>query len=70
MLYTGNSWPTIIFEVAVSESLEHVKEKVNEWLAPNRCEDVIVIKIGDWSARRRNNQTRRPLRRLRVSISL
>ncbi|RIA98200.1 hypothetical protein C1645_731844 [Glomus cerebriforme] len=62
----GNPWPTIIFEVASSETLQHVVDKINDyWLAPNRCEDVIVIKIGNWSERRRNNQTRRPLRRLR-----
>ncbi|RIA91190.1 hypothetical protein C1645_875604 [Glomus cerebriforme] len=61
----GNPWPTIIFEVASSETLQHVMNKINNyWLAPNRCEDVIVIKIGSWRTRRRN-QARRPLRRLR-----
>ncbi|RIA91716.1 hypothetical protein C1645_108299 [Glomus cerebriforme] len=67
----GNPWPTIIFEVASSETLKHVTDKINNyWLAPNRCEDVIVIKIGNWKGKRRNNRTRRPLRRLRVSIIL
>ncbi|PKC63924.1 hypothetical protein RhiirA1_443098, partial [Rhizophagus irregularis] len=62
----GSPWPTIIFEVASSETLQHVTDKINDyWLAPNRCEDIIVIKIGSWRGRRRNNQTRRPLRRLR-----
>ncbi|RIA80882.1 hypothetical protein C1645_583752 [Glomus cerebriforme] len=62
----GNPWPTIIFEVASSETLAHVRRKINDyWLRPNRCEDVIVIKIGNWRTRRRNGTTRRPLRRLR-----
>ncbi|CAJ0838745.1 306_t:CDS:2 [Entrophospora sp. SA101] len=62
----GNPWPTIILEIASSETLQHVKDKIIDyWLVPNRCEDVIVIKIGTWSGRRHNNQTRRPLRRLR-----
>ncbi|GES82150.1 hypothetical protein GLOIN_2v1469914 [Rhizophagus clarus] len=61
----GNPWPTIIFEVASSETLQHVMNKINNyWLAPNRCEDVIVIKIGAWRTRHRN-QARRPLRSLR-----
>ncbi|RIA89751.1 hypothetical protein C1645_185010 [Glomus cerebriforme] len=65
------SWPTIIFEVASSESLIHLRNKINNyWLVPNRCEDVIVIKIGSWRTRRCNNQIRHPLRRLRVSIIL
>ncbi|PKK73273.1 hypothetical protein RhiirC2_346716 [Rhizophagus irregularis] len=67
----GNPWPTIVFEVACSETLQHVKNKINDvWLAPNRCEDVIVIKLGRWTRRRRNTTTRRPLRRMRVSIIL
>jgi hypothetical protein len=46
-------------------------DKINDhWLAPDRCEDVIVIKIDSWVGRRRNRTTRRPLRRLRVSIIL
>ncbi|CAG8539272.1 4216_t:CDS:2 [Paraglomus occultum] len=62
----GNPWPSIIFEVASSETLQHVKAKINKfWLAPNRCEDVIVIKLGNWERRCRNTTTRRPLRRLR-----
>ena len=33
------------------------------WLAPNRCEDVIVIKLSEWS---RYDEVGVPLRRLRV----
>ncbi|GBB85562.1 hypothetical protein RclHR1_12050007 [Rhizophagus clarus] len=43
------------------------QDGVRDWgsKTPNRCEDVIVVKIGSWKRRLRNNQTRRPLRRLR-----
>ncbi|RGB42975.1 hypothetical protein C1646_738230 [Rhizophagus diaphanus] len=62
----GKPWPTIIVEVASSESLIHAIDKVNNhWFLPNCAEDVIIIKIGDWRNRRCNNQTQRPLRRLR-----
>jgi hypothetical protein len=61
----GNPWPTIIFEVAYTETFKHVKNKINNyWFAPNRCEDVIVIKISKWTRKRRNNQTKRPLCRM------
>ncbi|CAG8604848.1 12786_t:CDS:2 [Acaulospora morrowiae] len=62
--HDGNPWPTIILEVASSESLEHVKDKVNNyWLVPNRAGDVILIKLGNWKKRRRD-QNGNPLRRL------
>ncbi|CAG8716065.1 6554_t:CDS:2, partial [Funneliformis mosseae] len=62
----GSPWPTIILEVASSETLQHVKDKINNyWLVQDRCEDVIVIKIGNWEEKRRNQTTQRPLRRLR-----
>ncbi|CAG8576869.1 10654_t:CDS:2 [Acaulospora morrowiae] len=61
----GNPWPTIILEVASSETLDHVKNKVNNfWLIPNRCEDVIVIKLGNWNNKRRDRNGH-PLHRLR-----
>ncbi|CAG8635392.1 9521_t:CDS:2 [Scutellospora calospora] len=61
----GNPWPTIILEVASFETLIHIKDKVNNfWLVPNRCEDVIVFKLGSWITKRRNRNGQ-PLRRLR-----
>ncbi|CAG8484659.1 12092_t:CDS:2 [Dentiscutata erythropus] len=64
--YGRNPWPTIILEVVSFETFEHVKDKINNfWLGPNRCEDVIVIRLGNWNNRRRN-QSGQPLRRLRV----
>ncbi|CAG8560581.1 4010_t:CDS:2, partial [Racocetra persica] len=60
----GNPWLTIILEVASFETLEHVKDKINNfWLVPNRCEDVIVFKLGNWSNKHRD-QNGQPLRRL------
>lgn len=39
-------WPNIVVEVAYTESVEHVLEKVkNYWLKPNRAHDAIVVKI-------------------------
>ncbi|RIB06310.1 hypothetical protein C2G38_2217441 [Gigaspora rosea] len=36
----GNPWPTVVCEVARSQSLPHILQKVNSfWLAPNRSED-------------------------------
>ncbi|CAG8707019.1 15455_t:CDS:2, partial [Funneliformis mosseae] len=62
----GSPWPTIILEVASSETLQHARDKINDnWLVHDRCEDVIVIKIGNWEGRRSNKTTQRPLRRLR-----
>ncbi|CAG8814715.1 20302_t:CDS:2, partial [Gigaspora rosea] len=61
----GNPWPTIILEVVFFETLEHVKNKINNfWLGPNRCEDVIVIKLGNWSNNYRD-QNGQPLHHLR-----
>ncbi|KAF0408913.1 hypothetical protein F8M41_008424 [Gigaspora margarita] len=38
----GNPWPTIVLEVASFETLEHIKDKINNfWLGPNRCEDCL-----------------------------
>ncbi|CAG8548586.1 3370_t:CDS:2, partial [Paraglomus occultum] len=62
--HEGTPWPTIIVEVAFSETLEHVREKINNyWLAPNRAEDVIVIKLGSWKEKR-HDRNGNPLRRL------
>ncbi|CAG8619669.1 23419_t:CDS:2, partial [Gigaspora rosea] len=59
----GNPWPTVVCEVARSQSLPHILQKVNSfWLAPNRSEDVIVLKLWPWNHTRDANQ--RPLRRL------
>ncbi|KAF0527653.1 hypothetical protein F8M41_013543 [Gigaspora margarita] len=59
----GNPWPTVVCEVARSQSLPHILQKVNSfWLAPNRSEDVIVLKLWTWNNGRDANQ--RPLRRL------
>ncbi|CAI2186900.1 13200_t:CDS:2 [Funneliformis geosporum] len=59
----GNPWPTIIIEVANSESLSRIMHKTTQfWLAPNRVEDVIVLKLWKWNSRRDQNGT--PLRRL------
>ncbi|RHZ82617.1 hypothetical protein Glove_107g6 [Diversispora epigaea] len=39
-------WPNIVIEVAYSETVHHVMDKVqNYWLHPNRAHDVIVVKI-------------------------
>ncbi|CAG8479587.1 12801_t:CDS:2, partial [Dentiscutata erythropus] len=59
----GNPWPTVVCEVARSQSLPHILQKVNSfWLAPNRSEDVIMLKLWSWNNRRDTNG--RPLRRL------
>ncbi|CAG8658046.1 7244_t:CDS:2, partial [Dentiscutata erythropus] len=61
----GNPWPTIVCEVARSQSLASVIQKVNSfWLAPNRVEDVIVFKLWPWNHGTDTNG--RPLRRLTV----
>ncbi|CAG8464019.1 36802_t:CDS:2 [Racocetra persica] len=61
----GNPWPTVILEVVSFETLERMRNKINNfWLGPNRCEDVIVIRLGNWSNRRRDRNGQ-PLRRLR-----
>ncbi|RGB30701.1 hypothetical protein C1646_765018 [Rhizophagus diaphanus] len=62
--FSGRPWPTIILEVASTESLVHAINKVNNhWFLPNCAEDVIIIKLGSWRNQRYNNQL--PLRRLR-----
>ncbi|CAG8648167.1 19840_t:CDS:2 [Dentiscutata erythropus] len=39
-------WPNIIIEVASSEPIKHVKDKVrNYWLNGNRIHDVIIVKL-------------------------
>ncbi|CAG8561370.1 938_t:CDS:2, partial [Diversispora eburnea] len=39
-------WPNLIIEVAYSESIDHVTDKVmNYWLKPDRVHDCVVIKI-------------------------
>ncbi|RIA89353.1 hypothetical protein C1645_824982 [Glomus cerebriforme] len=49
----GNPWPTIIVEVANSESLSRIMHKTTQfWLAPNRVEDVII----EFGTIDRNNQ--------------
>ncbi|CAB5208895.1 unnamed protein product [Rhizophagus irregularis] len=58
----GNPWPTIIIEVANSESLSRIMHKTTQfWLAPNRVEDVFVLKLWKWTLGRDQNGT--PLRR-------
>ncbi|CAG8477310.1 18415_t:CDS:2, partial [Acaulospora morrowiae] len=59
----GNPWPTVVCEVARSQSLPHILQKTNSfWLSPNRSEDVIVLKLWPWNHRKDTNG--RPLRRL------
>ncbi|CAB4468674.1 hypothetical protein RhiirA1_439346 [Rhizophagus irregularis] len=59
----GNPWPTIVCEVANTQSLSSIFQKVNEfWLRPNRAEDVIVLKLWPWNGLR--NAGGNPLRRL------
>ncbi|RIA94024.1 hypothetical protein C1645_818689 [Glomus cerebriforme] len=66
----GNPWLTIIFEITSLETLQHVKGKINNhWLAPNHCEDVIVIKIGPPQPQG-PFQPQGPLQRLGVAIDL
>ncbi|RIA94683.1 hypothetical protein C1645_759632 [Glomus cerebriforme] len=39
-------WPNIVVEVAYTETIEHVWEKVNTyWLKPDRAHDAIIVKI-------------------------
>ncbi|GES99452.1 hypothetical protein GLOIN_2v1546814 [Rhizophagus clarus] len=59
----GNPWPTIVCEVANTQSLTSIFQKVNEfWLQQNRAEDVIVLKLWPWDGTRSPNGI--PLRRL------
>ncbi|CAG8756163.1 25087_t:CDS:2 [Gigaspora rosea] len=49
-----------------AKTLEHVKDKINNfWLGPNCCENVFVIKLGNWS-NKRHNLKGQPMRHLRV----
>ncbi|RGB30271.1 hypothetical protein C1646_818003 [Rhizophagus diaphanus] len=58
----GNPWPTIIVEVANSESFFRIMHKTTQfWLAPNSVEDVFVLKLWRWTLGR--DQTGTPLRR-------
>ncbi|CAI2176153.1 20274_t:CDS:2, partial [Funneliformis geosporum] len=64
----GNPWPNIIVEVANSQSLASIIQKTTQfWLAPNRVEDVIVLKLWKWNSTRDQNGT--SLRRLTVQRS-
>ncbi|CAG8615654.1 8179_t:CDS:2 [Ambispora gerdemannii] len=39
-------WPNLVIEVAYSETIDHVTDKVNTyWLKPDRAHDAIVVKI-------------------------
>ncbi|CAG8752244.1 18182_t:CDS:2 [Rhizophagus irregularis] len=61
----GNPWPTIIVEVANSESLFRIMHKTTQfWLALNHVEDVFVLKLWKWTLGRDQNGT--PLRRFTV----
>ncbi|GBC06790.1 hypothetical protein RclHR1_07040013 [Rhizophagus clarus] len=53
----GNPWPTIIVEVANSESLSRIMSPILVGV-----EDVIILKLWKWNSRRDQNET--PLRRL------
>jgi len=44
----GNNqpWPNLVFEVAFSETLDHLMAKVKDfWLAPGRAHDVVAVKL-------------------------
>ncbi|RHZ43760.1 hypothetical protein Glove_856g9 [Diversispora epigaea] len=46
LIKANKPWPNIVIEVAYSETVQHVMDKVqNYWLHPNRAHDVIVVKI-------------------------
>ncbi|PKY16047.1 hypothetical protein RhiirB3_402457 [Rhizophagus irregularis] len=63
----GNPWPTIIVEVANTQSLASIIQKtIQFWLAPNRVEDVIVLKLWKWNSIWDQNGT--PLRRLTIEL--
>ncbi|CAB4405387.1 unnamed protein product [Rhizophagus irregularis] len=58
----GNPWPTIIVEVANSESFFRIMHKTTQfWLALNHVEDVFILKLWKWTLGRDQNGT--PLRR-------
>ncbi|PKY55082.1 hypothetical protein RhiirA4_474318 [Rhizophagus irregularis] len=59
----GNTWPTIICEIASTQSLKSIIQKTTQfWLAPNRVEDIIIFKL--WPSKLGRNQDKNPLRRL------
>ncbi|CAJ0889878.1 12868_t:CDS:10 [Entrophospora sp. SA101] len=61
----GNPWPTVIVEVANTQTFASIIQKTTQfWLAPNRVEDVIILKLWHWDSNRDQNGT--PLRRLTV----
>ncbi|CAB5355992.1 unnamed protein product [Rhizophagus irregularis] len=61
----GNPWPTVIVEIANTQSLPSIIRKTTQfWLAPNRVEDVIILKLWNWNSRRDQNGI--PLRCLTV----
>ncbi|CAG8726380.1 8733_t:CDS:2, partial [Funneliformis mosseae] len=63
----GTPWPTVIVEVADSQSLASIIQKTTQfWLAPNRCEDVIILKLWKWNRTYHNGI---PKRRLTVRTS-
>ncbi|RHZ81463.1 hypothetical protein Glove_120g142 [Diversispora epigaea] len=44
-----NPWKPTANQLSLKFLLRKHSNKIdNHWLAPNRCEDVIVIKIGTW----------------------
>ncbi|PKB98964.1 hypothetical protein RhiirA5_430504 [Rhizophagus irregularis] len=64
----GNPWPTVIVEIANTQSLPSIIRKTTQfWLAPNRVEDVIILKLWNWNSRRDQNGI--PLRCLTVQRS-
>ncbi|CAJ0907726.1 10793_t:CDS:2, partial [Entrophospora sp. SA101] len=61
----GNPLPTVIVEVANTQTFASIIQKTTQfWLAPNRVEDVIILKLWHWDSNRDQNGT--PLRRLTV----
>ncbi|CAI2200013.1 6864_t:CDS:2, partial [Funneliformis geosporum] len=38
-------WPSLVVEVAYSETLDHVEEALKYWLSPGRAHDCIIVKI-------------------------
>ncbi|CAH1768887.1 12705_t:CDS:2, partial [Entrophospora sp. SA101] len=63
----GNPWPTVIVEVANTQTFASIIQKTTQfWLAPNRVEDVIILKLWHWDSNRDQNGT--PLRRLTIEF--
>jgi hypothetical protein len=56
----------MVVEIANSQSFESIIYKTTTfWLASNRVEDVIILKLWNWNSKR-DNKTGEPLRRLTV----